>query len=357
MIRSNGAHGRGAVITIASALLAAAVLAHLVLGSVRIPLAESIRILLGGEPARDTWRRIILDFRLPRALTAVLSGAALATGGLLMQTLFRNPLAGPFVLGINAGASLGVALVVLAGSTIGARVVGGTGLLSAVGLGGDAVIAGAAIAGSAAVLLVVLLVSNRVANALTLLVLGVLFSYAVNAAVSVLMYFSIPEEIQSYINWTFGSFGGVTREQLPILGGVVAFGLGASVILLKPLNALLLGEAYAESMGVHVRLVRLAIIAVTAVLAGVTTAFCGPIAFVGVAVPHLARAFLKDADHRILLPATAVLGALVAVVADLASSLPGFAVTLPLNAVTALLGAPIVIWVVIRRGGLQGSFA
>ncbi len=274
-----------------------------------------------------------------------------------MQTLFRNPLAGPFVLGINAGASLGVALVVLAGSTLGSGLVAGSGLLAAVGLGGDAVVALAATLGSTAVLLVVLLVSRRVASALTLLVLGVLFSYAVNAAVSVLMHFSIPEEIQSYINWTFGSFGGVTRSQLPIIAGGVLLGIGASTLLLKPLNALLLGEGYARSMGVRVGLVRPSIIAVTAVVAGIVTAFCGPIAFIGVAVPHLARAILKDADHRVLLPTTALLGAFTAVCADLLSSLPGISTTLPLNAVTALLGAPIVIWVVLRRGGIQGSFS
>lgn len=348
---------RGLVIALTVFLLGCALLAHLVLGSVRIPLAESLRVLLGGGASSDVWRRIILEFRLPRALTALVAGTGLAVGGLLMQTLFRNPLAGPFVLGINAGASLGVALVVLAGTTVGRRLVAGSGLLSAVGVGGDAVVAIAAIAGSAAVLLVVLLVSNRVGNALTLLVLGVLFSYAVNAAVSVLMHFSIPEEIQAYINWTFGSFAGVTGAQLPILAAVVGLGLALSVGLLKPLNALLLGEAYAQSMGVRIAAVRVTIITVTALLAGIITAFCGPIAFVGVAVPHLARAVIRDADHRTLMPLVAVLGALVAVLADLVASVPGVALTLPLNAVTALLGAPVVIWVVVRRGGLQGGFA
>ncbi len=346
-----------AVIAAVAAVVVGAVLAHIALGSVRIPLEDTVRILTGGSPAEEIWRRIVLQFRLPRALTALFAGAALATGGLLMQTLFRNPLAGPFVLGINAGASLGVALVVLAGSTLGARLVAGSGLLSAVGRGGDAVVAVAAIIGSAGVLTVVLLVSNRVGSALTLLVLGVLFSYAVNAVVSVLMHFSIPEEIQSYINWTFGSFAGVNLRQLPILGGAVLAGLAVGVLLLKPLNALLLGEGYAASMGVRVRLARTAIIAATALLTGVITAFCGPIAFIGVAVPHLARAVLRDADHRTLLPTTALLGSLIAVVADLIAALPGLRTTLPLNAVTALLGAPIVIWVVLRRGGLQGSFS
>ncbi|MFW5688391.1 MAG: iron chelate uptake ABC transporter family permease subunit [Spirochaetota bacterium] len=348
---------RRIVFVVALALLGVMVTAHLVLGSVRIPFGEALGVLVGRPAADPIWTRIILEFRLPRAVTALVAGASLAAGGLLMQTLFRNPLAGPFVLGINAGASLGVAIVVLAGSTLGARIVGGSGLLSAVGAGGDATVTGAAIAGAAAVLLIVLLVSNRVGSALTLLVLGVLFSYAVNAGVSVLMHFSIPEEIQSYINWTFGSFAGVTRSQLPWLAGAALVGLGTSVLLLKPLNALLLGERYATSMGVRVRAVRLGIILVTAVMAGTVTAFCGPIAFVGVAVPHLARALLRDSDHRILLPGTVILGALVAVFADLIASLPGLRTTLPLNAVTALIGAPIVIWVVLRRGGVQGSFS
>ncbi|MFW5716479.1 MAG: iron chelate uptake ABC transporter family permease subunit [Spirochaetota bacterium] len=347
----------GGVIGVSAALLLAAALAHLATGSVRIPIAESIRILAGATPESEPWRRIVLEYRLPRVLTAIGAGAALATGGLLMQTLFRNPLAGPFVLGVNAGASLGVALVVLAGSALGSRLVTGGGLLAAADLRGDAAIATAAVLGSGAVLAIVLAVGNRVANALTLLVFGVLFSYAVNAVVSVLMFFSIPEEIQSYINWTFGSFAGVTTAQLPIFGSVVAAGLAGTVALLKPLNALLLGESYAQSMGVHVRAVRLAIIAITALLAGVTTAFCGPIGFVGVAVPHLARAVLKNADHRLLVPTSAILGSLVAVVADLAASLPGVGLSLPLNAVTALVGAPVVIWVIVRRGDFRGTFA
>ena len=354
--RSRGSNP-ATILVVAGVLLGIGFLAHLLLGSVRIPILESLGILVGQTPSRQVWGTIILDFRLPRALTAVAAGAGLATGGLLMQTLFRNPLAGPFVLGVNAGASLGVALVVLAGTTLGQSIVGASGLLSATGLRGDALIAVAAVGGAAVVMMVVVLVSIRIGNALTLLVLGVLFSYAVNASVSVLMHFSIPEEVQSYINWTFGSFGGVTWEQLPILGGTIAVGLGLAVFLVKPLNALLLGEAYAESMGVRVRLVRVGIVATTALMAGIVTAFCGPIAFVGVAVPHLARAVLRDADHRVLLPATAILGSLVAVSADLLAALPGLRITLPLNAVTSLIGAPVVIAVVLRRGGLQRGFA
>ena len=192
---------------------------------------------------------------------------------------------------------------------------------------------------------------------MTLLVLGVLFSYAVSAGVSVLMHFSIPQEIQTYINWTFGSFAGVDPSQLGVLAAVIGIGLAATGLLVKPLNALLLGETYASSMGVRIRAVRTVVIAVSALLAGTVTAFCGPIAFVGIAVPHLTRAILRDADHRRVFPATLLLGAATAVIADLVASLPGLRIVLPLNAVTALIGAPIVISVIVRRGNLGGEFS
>jgi cobalamin transport system permease protein len=345
------------VIIAVSAVFIVAFSVHLSLGSVSIPLGQTIRVLFGAAVESETWRTIVLDFRLPRAITAAIAGAALAVGGLLMQTLFRNPLAGPFVLGINAGASLGVALVVLGGSLVGTATVAGSGLLAGAGIGGDAVLAAAASLGAAAVLLVVLAVARRVESAMTLLVLGVLFSYAVSAGVSVLMHFSIPQEIQTYINWTFGSFAGVDRSQLALLAGVIGVGLVASGLLVKPLNALLLGETYASSMGVRTRVVRTLVIAVTALLAGTVTAYCGPIAFVGIAVPHLTRAILRDADHRRVLPTTMLLGATTAVIADLVASLPGLRIVLPLNAVTALIGAPIVIAVIVRRGDLGGEFS
>ena len=342
-------------------LVLAGVLLHLVLGSVRIPVARTIAILAGRtagpESGFDIWRRIVLEFRLPRAVTALTAGAGLAVCGVLMQTLFRNPLAGPFVLGVNSGASLGVALVVLAGSSIGSTLVAGSGLLSGAQLGGDLAIAVAAVAGSAVVLLAVLAVSRIVDSVLTLLVLGVLFSYAVGAVVSVLMHFSIPEEIQSYINWTFGSFGGVTVPQLPLIVVPVAAGITGAAFLTKPLNALLLGEQYAASMGVRVRVVRNLAILVTAVTAGVITAFCGPIGFLGVAVPHLVRAMARNSDHRVIIPLCALSGAAVALFADLLAALPGTSLTLPLNAVTALIGAPVVIGVVIGRGGLGERFS
>lgn len=354
---TSGSSRIATVITGSIVLLVAAVAARLIWGSVSIPPGMVMRAVLGLEVSPPAYARIVMQFRLPRAVTALAAGAALSVSGLMMQTLFRNPLAGPSVLGVTSGASLGVALVVLAGSTVGSRIIGGTSLLAAVSLRGDSIIAASAIVGALAVMLVVLLASSRLESALTLLVLGVLFSYAVSATVNVLMHFSIPEEIQSYINWTFGSFAGVTVEQLPLVLTPVAFGLSTCLLLVRPLDAILLGELYAKTMGVRVVAVRVAVIATTSVLAGTVTAFCGPIAFLGVAVPHLARALLRTADHRHLVPATLLLGAIVAVASDLAASLPGTSITLPLNAVTSLLGAPVVIAVVIRRGGVRGAFA
>ena len=343
-------------LALATAFLVVAYLAHIVVGSVRIPLGQALGALVGSDAVESGFRRIILDFRLPRATTAALAGAGLAIGGLFMQTLFRNPLAGPFVLGINAGASLGVALVVMTSSLVSIRMVTGSGLLTGTSLSGDAVVAAASVLGSASVLFIVLAVSHRVANAMTLLVLGVLFSYAVGSVVSVLMHFSIPQEIQTYINWTFGSFAGVSWREVPILATCVGGGIAMSFFLVKPLNAMLLGDDYAASMGVHVRLVRYAVIVATALLAGAVTAFCGPIAFLGVAIPHLARGMVREADHRKLLPLVIVLGAAVAVIADLVAALPGLRITLPLNAVMALVGAPVVISIILRRGDLRGGF-
>ena len=326
-------------------------LLSLALGSVHIPLTDIFLILLGGEPERGTWTNIVLKFRLPKAMTAVLAGSALAVSGLQMQTLFRNPLAGPFVLGINAGASLGVAVVVLAAGTAGATLLAGLGAL------GDLSVVVAASLGSATVLGLVLLVARRVQSSMTLLILGLMFGYATGALVSLLLYFSIAERIQAYINWTFGSFGNVTWSQMKILAPAVIFGLLIAHFSAKPLNALLLGETYARSMGLTVRWARFWIITSASILAGAVTAFCGPIAFLGVAVPHLCRSLFNTSDHRILIPATIMMGAILALVADLVAQLPGQQTILPLNAVTALIGAPIVTWIILRQRNLRQSFA
>ena len=341
---------RGLFPALATALLGLLALS-LGFGSVSIPLDAVIAILWDGTGQKESWTHIVHDIRLPRALTAVLAGAALSAGGLQMQTLFRNPLADPFILGISAGASLGVALVVL-----GTGVTGG-GLLAGLGFLGQAGVVAAAVAGAGVVLGLVLLVGRRLEHAMTLLILGLMFGYLTAALVSVLLYFSIPEQVQTYVLWTFGSFGAVTWGQLAVLAPVVLAGLAIAGLLVKPLNALLLGETYARSMGLEARRARLWIIASAALLAGAVTAYCGPIGFVGVAVPHLCRALFNTSDHRVLLPATLILGAMLALGADLAARLPGSQATLPLNAVTALIGAPVVTWIILRRRTLRQAFA
>jgi iron complex transport system permease protein len=287
---------------------------------------------------------------LPKAITAVLAGAALSVSGLQMQTLFRNPLADPFVLGISAGASLGVAIVVLTVGSVGSVLIAGLGLM------GDLSLAVAAIMGAAAVLGCVLLVSRSVQNVMTLLILGLMFGYATGAFVSILIYFSVPEQIQSYILWTFGSFGSVTWRQMPVLICAISLGLLLAFLCIKPLNALLLGENYARSMGLNVKRIRLWVLISASILAGATTAFCGPIAFLGLAVPHLCRSLLHTSDHRVLMPAVTCLGATLALLSDLIAHLPGSQFVLPLNAVTSLIGAPIVIWFVLHRKNLSQAF-
>jgi len=330
--------------------LVALFLLSLALGSVNIPLDQIVTVLLGGEAERGSWTNIVLRFRLPKATTAVLAGAALGVSGLLMQTFFRNPLADPFVLGISSGASLGVALVVLSAGTV-----GGT-LLAGFGLSGDLLLASAAALGAAAAMLLVILVASRMKNGMTLLILGLMMGYLVSATVSLLLYFAIPERIQAYISWTFGNFGGVTWEQMPILASGVLIGLILALSLTKSLNALLLGEDYARSLGMNVYLTRVTVVGATAMLAGTVTAFCGPIGFVGVAVPHLCRSLFSTSDHRALVPGTILMGAIVALIAALIAEVPSRNLILPLNAVTALIGAPVVILVILRRRNVQQAF-
>ncbi|MCY3914402.1 MAG: iron ABC transporter permease [Chloroflexi bacterium] len=323
--------------------LGALLLLSLALGSASIPFDQIVTILLNGEADQPAWTHIVLKFRLPKTLTAMFAGMALGVSGLLMQTYFRNPLAEPFVLGVSAGASLGVALVVL---TTGAA---GGALLAGLGLAGDLLMTVAAGVGAAMTMLFVLLVAVRIQSSVSLLILGLMFGYLVAAMVSLLLYFALPERIQAYINWTFGSFGGVTNEQLPVLAGIVLAGLLLSAALTKALNALLLGEEYARSLGANLRRTRIGIVLATALLVSAVTAFCGPIAFIGIAVPHLCRGLLASADHRLLLPGACLAGACVALCASLIAELPGNNLVLPLNVVTALMGAPVVMLVVLRQ--------
>jgi iron complex transport system permease protein len=316
-------------------------------GSVALSPTQVVAALFDPAAQDPTTVTIVREFRLPKALTAALAGAALALAGLLMQTLFRNPLAGPDVLGVSAGASLGVALVVLA-SQASAGFLGGLGFL-----GGVALI-GAAAAGAGAALGLILWAARRVSN-LTLLIFGLLLGYLTSAIVTVLIHFSHAERIQAYVIWTFGSFGAVTWDELRLLAPTLFVGALLAFLAIKPLNTLLLGETVARSLGVGFERLRQLLLLATALLAGTVTAFCGPIAFIGVAVPHLARVWVKDADHRRLLPACALLGASVGLLADLLTQLPGEGV-LPLNAVTALLGAPVILGLLLRRRVLDGVF-
>ncbi|MDF5709401.1 MAG: iron ABC transporter permease [Nostoc sp. S4] len=326
-----------------------AFLLDLALGSVDIPINEVVKILLGQESEKATWVNIILKFRLPKALTATLAGAALGVSGLQMQTLFKNPLAGPFVLGISSGASLGVALVVLTASVTTPTLLADLGIISDFGL----VIA--ASLGAASVLGVMLVISRRVQDTMTLLILGLLFGYATSAIVSILLQFSSKERIQSYIMWTFGSFAGVTWRQLVVLIPVIVLSLLGAVLQSKSLNALLLGESYARSLGLTVQKTRFSIITSASILAGAITAFCGPIAFLGVAIPHLCRSLFNTSDHRMLIPSVIIMGAILALIADLLSQLWVSQMVLPLNAVTALIGTPVVTWVILRRNS-RNSF-
>jgi iron complex transport system permease protein len=320
-----------------------AFVAVLVLGSVDIPLRDVLRVLTGGDASKEAWTNIILKVRLPKALTASLAGAALAISGLQMQTLFRNPLADPFVLGISSGASLGVALVVLSAGTVAGS------LLATISLAGDFALASAATVGAGAVMVMVLVMSRRVQNAATLLILGLMFSYMTSAVVSLLLYFSLSERIQAFINWSLGSFGGVTWGQMEVFVPVIVVGLLLALLSAKSLNALLLGDTYAQSLGLNIQAARLSIILSTSLLAGCVTAFCGPIAFIGIAIPHLCRVLFRTSDHRQLLPASLLMGAMVALLAALIAELPTSNLVLPINVVTALLGAPVVMWVILRQ--------
>lgn len=317
-------------------------IADLLLGSIIIPVKQ-VLLALFTSPADsgETFRTIILDFRLPKALTAVLTGAALSLSGLQMQTVFRNPLAGPYVLGISAGASLGVALFVLAFSSVMAW-----GIFSSTGAWSLALVAWA---GSFLVMLLVLYVSARVNDIMTLLILGILFSSAVAAIVSILQYFSNESMLKAFIIWTMGSLGSVTKSQLMVLAPAIGAGILLAFMKIKDLNAFLLGEDYARSLGVSLKTSRIIIFLSTSLLAGTITAFCGPIGFIGIAVPHICRVIFKTANHLVLVPAVILTGSTVMLFSDIVSQLPGMQTTLPVNSVTALIGIPIIVWMIVKN--------
>jgi iron complex transport system permease protein len=325
-------------------LLVAFLVLELSLGTVVIPFKSVISILSGGHDGGEAWRNIVLLFRLPRALTAMFAGAALGVAGLMMQTLFRNPLAEPYILGVSSGASLGVALVVMVTEGLGWDL-----LLERAGIMGSTALVVAATVGAMAVLGVVLSFARRVEGNTTLLIIGLMFGYLASAVVNILMQFSVEHQMQRYVTWTFGSFGSVTWHQMKVFAPTLSVGIVLALLLVKPLNAFLLGDGYARSMGVNVRRVRFWIITGAAILAGTVTAYCGPIAFLGIAVPHLCRLLWKTSDHRELLPAVVLMGATLALFADRVAQVPGGQIALPLNSVTSLIGAPVVVAVILRR--------
>ena len=320
---------------ILSLLLVILFMLDLLIGSVHIPLRDILGALFGGDVDAST-RLIVLDIRLIKAIVAILTGMALSVSGLQMQTLFRNPLAGPYVLGISSGASLGVALFILGMPLLG---IATNSTMSSIGT------AGAAWLGSAFILAFVASVSTRIKDIMVILILGMMISSGVSAVVQILQYLSNEEALKSFVIWTMGSLGDVTTSQLHLMLPAVLLGLVVSVAVIKPLNLLLLGEQYARTMGLNVRRSRYLIFLSTTLLAGTVTAFCGPIGFVGLAIPHIARMLFSNADHRILLPASALCGAVTLLICDIVSK----SLTLPINTITALLGIPIVIWVVIRN--------
>lgn len=313
-------------------------------GSVDIPGADVLSILCGGEPEREVWRLIVVETRLPQAITALLAGAAISVAGLMLQTLFGNALAGPEVLGINSGAGLGVAVVMLLSQSL---FVAGD-----MGTGGYATILLGAFAGAAVVITVVLLLSSILKSKLFLLVAGVAVSYLASSAISILNYFSTSEGVHSYMIWGMGSFSAVSMEQLPVFASIVMGLLLFSLAMIKPLNALLLGDVYARNLGVNVKNARLLLLAVTGMLTAVVTAFCGPVAFIGLAVPHIARLLLGSNNHRVLLPGTIITGAAIALLCNIVCQIPGESGLLPLGAITPLIGAPVIIYVLLRHKGV-----
>ena len=329
-----------------SLILVLLFITDVVLGSVTIKPLDILRAIFGD--AGESTESIIMKFRIPKAMTSVLVGVALAVSGIQMQTIFRNPMAGPYVLGISSGASLGVAFIIL-------------GFPEAMtpeslqGLGSWA-LAVASWIGAGAIMIIIMLISFRVRDILTVLILGIMLSSGISAIVSVMQYFSSESLLKAYVIWTMGSLGNLTSEQLKVLSITVVVGLSLSMLSVKMLDALLLGENYATSLGVNVRLARTVVFAGTSILAGSVTAFCGPIGFIGIAVPHISRILYRTSNHRILLPATILTGAIVMLLSDIISQLPGSERVLPVNSVTSFIGIPVVIWVILRNRKFSASF-
>jgi len=315
------------------------------LGSVNIPLKDVYTSLTGGEASKSTWEYIIINYRLPKAITAVLVGTGLSISGLLMQTLFRNPLAGPYVLGLSSGASLGVAFVILGAGFL-------PSFLQIIALSSYGIVFASTI-GSTLVLLLVLVVSQKLRDTMAILIVGLMFGSFTTAIVSVLTYFSTAEQLQKFTFWSLGNLGNLSWKSIIVLSISVGLGLILSAGSIKPLNALLLGENYAKSMGLNFKKARLIIIFATSILAGSITAFAGPIAFIGLAVPHIAKLTFHTSNHSVLFWSTLFYGAIIMLFCDVVSQMPGFDITLPINAITSIIGAPVVIWLLVRKRNFQ----
>ena len=315
---------------------------NLLLGTVKIPAADVLDILLGSGNGNEIWKNIIVKSRLPQALTAIFAGAGLSVAGLLMQTVFRNPLAGPSVLGISSGASLGVACVILLSGIFGQA-------LSQLGFFGEFAITIAAIIGAMGVMGVIIFVSQKVKGNVTLLIIGVMIGYIATAVIGVLKFFSVEEDIRAYVIWGLGSFAKVSGGQMILFCSIMAVLIPLSMFLIKTLNLLLLGDGYARNLGLNIKKARFFVILASGILIAVVTAYCGPISFLGLAVPHLCRGMFQTSDHRILMPASALVGAALALICNLIARMPGFEGVLPVNSVTALIGAPIVVSVLFRK--------
>ena len=318
-------------------------LGNLVYGAVNIPLADVISILGGGEGEKASWSLIILNSRLPQCITALLAGAGLAISGLLLQTLFRNPLAGPSILGISDGANLGVACVMLYCG----------GMLGGVAGGAYFSMIIAALIGSLAVLALIIWFSRKVRSNVMLLIIGIMIGYLASSVISILNYHAAADKVHQYVMWGMGDFTGVSVEKLPYFATFTIIGLIYSILLIKPLNALLLGEMYAANLGVKIKSARLSILLCTGILTATITAFCGPVSFIGLAVPHVARLLLGTSNHKHLVPVTILSGACIAMLCNMLTVVPGQNSLLPLNAVTPIIGAPIIIYVIVNRKNLQ----
>ena len=314
--------------------------ANLVFGSVDIPAGEVMRILSGNEAEKVSWTYIVIESRLPQAATALLSGMALSVSGLMLQTAFRNPLADPSIFGISSGAGLGAALVML--------LLGGSVTAGSVALTGFAAVFFGAFIGAMMVMGVVFVFSLFIRNSVMLLIVGIMIGYIASSAISLLNFFATEEGVKSYLVWGLGSFGGVSLSLLPWFSVVTLIALGSSLLLIKPLNIIQLGKKYAENLGIHTAVIRNILLVITGVLTAVVTSFCGPISFIGLAVPHIARMMIRTSNHGILMPVTMLTGALIALLCNLIASMPSSGGLIPLNAITPVLGAPVVIWVIMR---------